>query len=385
MGIFSSVMESGVSSFDVEAHEGMDPSMAGLQSAILESAEASFQLMGGMLISDVIMESQIVTESASPEVVMEGFAGGVLDKLKALWQKLWSKVKGWFNAVIRRIQLIFASGEKLVNQFGDEIKKKSALGFKYTGYKYDVTAGDAAADALIAGLEVGYNDTFKLGTNILNGGDADQIQNSYENFAAKTDGKDASALVETIVKSKGGAESLSESHENIIKKYRSDADSTDEIENFTANSVESMLKVVKEGKTTVAKIKRAAADMNDKFAKVISKIEEASKKAVSAASKVDDKDDSDTRASKTEVGTKMTAYFTKAVNALKEIVTAMTSTYGVKVKMNEEAAKTFQAILKKFVTWKPKKAAKESSNEDDDMDEEDMDEDGVLESAMGWL
>lgn len=383
MSIFSSVMESGTS-FGVEAHEGMDPSLAGLQSAIVESAEASFQLMGGMLISDVIMESQIVIESASPEVVMEGFAGGVLDKLKALWQKLWSKVKGWFNAVIRRIQLIFASGEKLVSQFGDEIKKKSSVGFKYTGYKYDINAGDAAADALIAGLEVGYNDTFKLGVNILNSGTEDQIKNSYDNFASKTKDKDAGSLVEDIVKAKGGADSLSEAHENIIKKYRSDSDTTDDIENFSANSVETMLKVVKEGKTTVAKIKRAASDMNDKFSKVISKIEEASKKAASAASKVEDNDSEDTRKSKTETGTKMTAYFTKAINALKEIVTSMTSTYGVKVKMNEEAAKTFQAVLKKFVTWKPKKATSESSTEEDE-DEDMTDEDGVLESAMGWL
>lgn len=383
MSIFSSVMESGAS-FGVEAHEGMDPSLAGLQSAIVESAEASFQLMGGMLISDVIMESQIVIESASPEVVMEGFAGGVLDKLKALWQKLWSKVKGWFNAVIRRIQLIFASGEKLVNQFGDEIKKKSSVGFKYTGYKYDINAGDAAADALIAGLEVGYNDTFKLGVNILNSGTEDQIKNSYDNFASKTKDKDAGSLVEDIVKAKGGADSLSEAHENIIKKYRSDSDTTDDIENFSANSVESMLKVVKEGKTTVAKIKRAASDMNDKFSKVISKIEEASKKAASAASKVEDNDSEDIRKSKTETGTKMTAYFTKAINALKEIVTSMTSTYGVKVKMNEEAAKTFQAVLKKFVTWKPKKATSESYTEEDE-DEDMTDEDGVLESAMGWL
>lgn len=384
MGIFSSVMESGTS-FGVEAHEGMDPSLAGLQSAILESADASFQLMGGMLISDVIMESQIVIESASPEVVMEGFAGGVLDKLKALWQKLWSKVKGWFNAVIRRIQLIFASGENLVNKFGDEIKKKSSVGFKYTGYKYDINAGDAAADALIAGLEVGYNDTFKLGVNILNSGTEDQIKNSYDNFASKTKDKDAGSLVEDIVKAKGGADSLSEAHENIIKKYRGDSDTTDDIENFSANSVETMLKVVKEGKTTVAKIKRAAADMNDKFSKVISKIEEASKKAASAASKVEDDDSADTRKSKTETGTKMTAYFTKAINALKEIVTSMTSTYGVKVKMNEEAAKTFQAVLKKFVTWKPKKATSESSTEEDEDDEDMTDEDGVLESAMGWL
>lgn len=353
----------------------------GIQNIIMEAAEASYTFEASLYISDIIA-SQRVCEGASIESVLEGFAGTAIAKLKALWEKLWSKVKGWFNAVIKRVQLLFQSGSKLVDTFGKELREKSTVGFKYKGYKYDLDKGAKEADTLIAALETSYRDTFKIASDISRANSADVVANSWTASGSKE--LDTDEVIKTAAGKIEGAVSISEANEKIVKAYRGGEETAEEIENFGAASIDKMLDIVKSGKNEVAKLSRAKSDTDAKFKKVIETINKAATAFGKEQAKHGENDTDDKKAARNETSSKITTYFAKASSILQTVISGIMAVHGVKVSMYQEVVKSYQSTIKSFATFRPTKGVKESSTEDDD-DYEEEDDDSLLESAARFL
>ena len=95
-------------------------------------------------ISESCMEAttKVLTEGASLEVLQEGFAGDLYEKVKAALKKLWGKVKGFFSNVIRFFEGIFLSGKKFAEKYEDLIKEKDLSKFKFTMFEYTLDKVD---------------------------------------------------------------------------------------------------------------------------------------------------------------------------------------------------------------------------------------------------
>lgn len=359
--------------------EFVEPTLEGVQSIIMEAAYETFTLESSFYVSDIIA-TQRVMEGASMESVLEGFAGSAMAKLKALWTKLWSKIQGWFKAVIKRIQLIFQSGSKFITTFGKELREKSVSGFKYKGYKYNQKDAVSKADGVIAALETTFKDEFKIASDITNGSANSLVSNSYAE-SSKSE-KTSEDIISAAVAKHTEATTISEASEEIMKVFRGGETETQEIENFAATSVENMITIVKEGSNEIARLNRAKATTDERFKKVIKTIDTAATKFVSASSVHGDNDTDEQKTSRNETSSKMTTHFSKVTGILQQVVTGIIAVEGIKVRMQEELVKSYQVVLKQFATFKPKK---NSVNESTGNDEDDEDESDLLESAMRFI
>lgn len=374
MSIFDTgVMESTVGMIPA-SQEYVEPTLEGVQTIIMESAQQAMALEGAMYVSDIAFSNQVVHESANLETVLEGFAGNTMNKLKQIWQKLWAKVQGWFKAVIKRVNLIFTSGGKFVDQYGKELREKSAVGFEYKGHKYAADVETPYAN-LSNKLESSFRDVFKIASDITNANAGDVLSNSFAKGGASE--QNAADIINKATKDATGEEGLTPA----LQKIHTDVagEETVEIVNFSNVSVDTMLKTIKESKKSVATLNRAKSEMDDKFKKVIATIEKAAKKVATDAGRTTDTDTSEQKVAKNESSSKMTTYFNKVVSILQQVVNAMLTTQGALIKTVEKRAAEYQSVLKKFATFKGKKPVKESTADDEDLDEED---DAALESAM---
>lgn len=376
MSIFATgVMESTVGMVPA-SEEYVEATLEGVQSIIMESAQEAFALEGALYVSDIAFTNQVVHESANLETVLEGFAGNTMNKLKQIWQKLWAKVQGWFKAVIKRVNLIFTSGGKFVDQYGKELREKSAVGFEYKGHKYAADV-EAPYTNLIGKLEGSFKDVFKVATDITNANAGDVLSNSFTQGGASE--KSAQDIIADATKGATGEEGLAPALEKIRKDVA--GEEPVEIVNFSHVSVDAMLKTVKESKKVVATLNRNKSEMDDKFKKVIATIEKAAKKVATDAGRTTDTDTSDQKVAKNETSSKMTTYFNKVVSILQQVVNAMLTTHGAMIKTVEKRTAEYQSVLKKFVTFKGKKPVKESTTADDE-EEYDEEDDTALENAM---
>lgn len=324
-----------------------DAAVATLFSDIMEAEQ-------GYMVADVVGAATVIRESANgneidPVAVSEGVIKNGIAKIKAAFQKFLAKIKEYYKRVINWFKAMFSNGEDFVKNYGDMLRKKSqkVKGFHYTGYKYDIKAGDSkvtdATDAInkrMVDIMKGYdfvkdakttaefNDHLRSAKVILADFDADKKPSTTED-------------VEDFLKGIK-YDDIADLKSSITDVYRDDAANKTDIKDFEANSLDSMLNFVKSSKTAINNFEKQLKNYEDKTNKVISQLGK-------FESEKDEDGGSNLVANCSYVSSLMTAY----LNLYK-------APCEVQIAIYKAASSEFLGALKKFYNYKGN-AVKEST------------------------
>ena len=320
-------------------------------------------------VADVVGEVQVIKEGADPAVLLEGMVRDAIDKLKEAFKKFLAKIKAWAAQVKKFFKVLFMKGKDLAKQYGSEIRKKSTKGFKYKGYKYTISKGDALVDNISEGVKSEIN-TLCGDIDSLKDMDEDARQMALKVRSMQGTVTDASGNTKDIgntnVKSKyvsgikpdmstsdyqdklisklcAGASDVSEMNENIKEMYRDGDSDKMQIDDFESNDPSEMLDFL---------------EKFDKAVKDIEKEEKAFEKDVSTVIKSLDKISSMT--GKNESGTTSVTYklASKISGFISSALSVRKSACDTKVQIYKEINSSWTSVLKSFVL---KKEVKESA------------------------
>lgn len=317
-------------------------------------------------IADIMGEVKVLKEGADGAVILEGMIKNAVEKIQAALKKFWAKLKAWFEQVKKFFKSFLLTGKKFVSEFGAELKKKEVKGFTYSGYKYNLAAGDAKVDSAFATIMA---EVDKCAGGIVGAEGAARNYGDINADAVKgNDGVDeADDWSEKLIAACGvnGAKTTSELSEELAKIYRGGEDAPEDIEDFGAASVAEMLDCIGGGMTkTVSAIEKREKAFETDVAKVIKaldKIKNGATDSNDAAYKIAKKNA--TRAS--------------GLLAIAKIPTTVASTAW------KEAAGKYRAVLGAFYRWKPAKEGAELDDGDIDVDGEGtVEESSIFEAAM---
>lgn len=390
--LLSSTMESSmvdVSKYNVKAmmtSEYLDSACESLIKDIYDADKA-------FMVADVIGECKVLTEGADPEVLLEGMISDAMSKLKEGFEKFLAKIKEWFAKVKKFFQVLFMNGKELAKKYGAEIRKKSVKGFKYKGFEYKISDGDALVESIsndvateidkLVGrieelkdltpgdLETRLKDRTKTITGY-NKDDAYKNTGAWESkargldneskkitshFVTSADSEMSSTdyqdkLVSAICK---GASDISEMGETIEEKYRNGDTEKYEIDEFEANDRSDMLDFL-------TKFDKAISDMNKaekQFEKDVNVVIKALDKLGSKKETLDVNQKDGTKMGTKEVSYKLAS---KISSFISSALAVRKTACDKKVSIYKEINSSWTSVLKSFVL---KKEVKESAFFDD--------------------
>lgn len=340
-----------------EIDHDVQPTFESMMSIIQESREASYTMEAGLFIGDTIIDAQVM-EGAALEPLLEGFVGNVFTKMKEMWMKVWKKVKSWYQAIINKFKAMTLSGEKFVSEFGDTLRKKSKVGFKYSGYKWDFAKFENEIESVQERFQKEFSNLLGDFTNLASDAKTAEKWATDAKVDAKTISKDLEKAVTNGLGSLG--KNLSEASEKLTKiAHGGDKGEQTEIENFAHVSVESLLEVVKTGKNTIASLDRDRKELDADFQEVINAINEASNSVSSSQQRAEGQSEKEYNDG---IG-KITAAMSAASSAMEKIRSYGNGFSALRSKLFEQHYKESQAILKKFLSYKAK-PVKESAEFD---------------------
>jgi hypothetical protein len=339
------------------------PTTESLDMILTECAEESYKLRAGMYVADIVMEEQVMENSADPEVLMEGFTNDAWGKVKTMFTNLLAKLKDWYKKVANAISTIFTTGSEFATKYQSEIMDKNVKGFKYTGYKYTFQAGYAKVENVIDRSDTAVTEYLKgLDDDdaVDSGKQEENIKNNYKSDLNPADEK------EKLLKNCGVA-SLSDLNEELGWAFRNGKKEPHEIVDFSANSKADMIKVIKDKSSALKRISDAQKALEGRIGRVIKAIE-------SAASR--QKEDKKS----------FSAYASHLIELIRYATSLAIMAARVQVDAIKQAATSFEVTLKKYLFYKHAKAEPtKESLEEIDKNKDDEKTESILESVMKYI
>ena len=305
-----------------------------------ESAEYLYKLVGGMYVSDIIIESSYGYDMNEMESVAEATLKEILKKA---WEKLveWkNKFVAWIKKVWKNILAMFMSAEKFATKYETELIEKSKnLGsdFQYFGYDYNT---DAIAQFRKFNSEM---TTAIRGVKLLKDKAAD-----IENF-----NNDVDPIKDAIKSFTGEGDTIADAKETVTKAIRG-GEEQKEVKVNTA-VVKKMIGLCKNYKQMKNAIKEAEDTTNKIFNDTISDLK---------SQKVDDND---------KVGA---AVINKKISGYTAATSACTAMSTHCVSLIKEMYKVYGTQLKRVMKYKPANESYTYNTNDDS---------SILESALNML
>lgn len=220
-----------------------------LNQILFEAAKDIHQIQGGLYVADIMMESQVIFEGASEEVLLEGVVKDYFDKLIEAFRKLLNKIKAWFKKVYQAVESFFLPGAQFVKKYANELHQKDTKGYTYKGYNWKKPAVDALyAMKKAEKLEV---PSFTSISAIFNIAD---VKPNAEGRVTSTEVTQAQKDILRGMDPK--AENVSEFKQHILEEVMG-GDEKEEIENFSVYSMSEMIAFVKDHSKLVDKLKKA--------------------------------------------------------------------------------------------------------------------------------
>lgn len=328
----------------------IEPTLESIQLICMESSADMCKLIGATYVADILVE-EAVTEGADVSVLLEGFASDTWSKIKQVFQKLWDKIRAWFDKVITWFKVQFVSGKKFIAKYKEQLRKKSVKGFKYNGYHYKYDDGvkmvndkrDTVSDYLMSELKLDPR------AGIYNN---ENMKAEVENEGARHNKSefDFEKTREDLMK-RLGADETSELLDDIREKFRGGSTTTEEFEEFAGNKKDEMISFVDTGEKKISNIETARTKMETHYKKIMQYIDNASGKI--------DKDEKNADRSK------HVAYATHRYKSAEEAMKLLSSLSGVEVEMTKEIMKKFEGVLKSFLVFRPTKEGSYSSIDDE--------------------
>lgn len=309
-------------SFDeVYGHE--DSLMEILQESSFEFA----QLRAGMYISDCIMEQKI-REGVEAEVLYENFAVELFEKIKKMFLTLLNKVKDFFKKLVYNLRLMFTSGKKFIEKFGNDIANKKTTGFEYNAYKYTYTAGENYVAGIYGECASFANDFIKSIEDVT----IEKMKKVLVNYSS-LETPSAEDLKNVLLKNLK-VENVPELVNNIYKRFRDGKEEKSTFKDFNGNSKDQMMKTIKESDNLIKSIEKDRNQITTLYKNTVKSIDTAKRRL---------KNEENYGKIATAASTMSSAI--KFAGSI-----ALTSTR-VKISIVKEMSSAFESILKKYLRF----------------------------------
>lgn len=240
-----------------------------LQTIMFEATHDLSQIHNGLYVADAMMESAILFEGASAEVLVEGVMKDFFDKIIETFKKLWAKIKAWFQKAFKAIEVFFLPGAKFVEKYGKELEGKEIKGYTYKGYRWNKTEAkqlieegmDFETEEIpvfsgIKGLLATVNEDLK--SNLTEASKSEDFTKAKEDYIKKL--------------SNGKANNISEL-KSEIKESVFGGTEKETIDEFEVYSVADMIAHVKDYKKIITRLKRTETRTNRSLSNIIKGVE----------------------------------------------------------------------------------------------------------------
>ena len=251
-----------------------------LQTIMFEAAHDLSQIHNGLYVADAMMESAVLFEGASAEVLVEGVMKDFFDKIIEAFKKLWAKIKAWFQKAFKAIEVFFLPGAKFVQKYGKELEQKEIKGYTYKGYNWNKTLVKQMLEDGVD-FETAEFPVFSGITDLV-----DCVNEFYEsNLTETSKSEEFTKAKEAFIKkaSKGKVTNVSEL-KSQLKEDACGGTEKETIEAFSVYSVAAMIAFVKKNKKITTRLKRTEARIDRSMVNFIKGVENM-KKALSSEEK----------------------------------------------------------------------------------------------------
>lgn len=274
-------------------------------------------LLAGLYVSDVMIESAVYEGATNAQALIEGAMGDFYQKTKKKFREAIDKIKAWFKKIIENIGIRLTRGSEFVRKYEDAIREKaqksSSAGYKVTMHEYKT------------GIDQMYD---KYAGNMLV-----YVMNLADDKKAKVpDGDFVSKMYKSVSNNK--ASSLSELKDIMYKECVGKEHTNVQVK----TKVGMMIDLCKNGNAVIEEIRRLEKIAVDSIEDLIKAIEKAEKN-----------DDSN--------GPKLVRGANAVSSAVQQLAT-------VCVDVNNKMITEYIGHLRGFMLYKP---AKESYNPDEDL------------------
>lgn len=261
----------------LEESSYVDSAMATLFTDIMEAEQ-------GFMVADIIGTATVIREQAAGNdidstAILEGVVGNGIARIKAAFQKFIAKIKEFYKKVIDWFKAMFSNAENFVKNFGTAVKDKArkAKGFKYTGFKYTLGAGDSKVASLKNSIDtkmkatIGGFDYMAKGSSTSSAEFKAAIASKVSSSFKEDDVPSASEVVDDYISTLGYSD-IDDMRNNLTEDYRDGSNTKTTIVDFEGNSVDSMLKFLKDSKKTISDLETDLKKYEDRVGNVIQKL-----------------------------------------------------------------------------------------------------------------
>jgi hypothetical protein len=298
-----------------------------LDNILLDSARDIYQISAGLYIADLICEEAILEGTATPEVLLESLAEDTIKRFIDIVKKLAARVMAFFKSAILFLQKFFLHGEKYIKLVRAEVLEKRATGFKYSSYHYSCEKGDELVKKIVN--EVALNDS-----NLSN------IKLSEEKPSVTETGSVEERKTEILKKI--GIENISELGNEIAKEYRGSAEKQ-EISDFENMARGNMMNFITSNGGVIKDLNEKKGALDKAFNEMLGELNK-----LKTGFKKEEK---------SEARSKALTEISKAVKIFDFCTVLATKAVDIKIKMYREMATEYEKTIRKYLAFKPAKAA----------------------------
>lgn len=309
------------------------------------------------MVSDVVAAATYIHEASNGNTIdayalLEASVGGAIDKIKNAFKKFINKIKEYYHKVIDWFKAMFSNAEKFVKNFGDTIKEKSrkVKGFKYEGFKYTISAGEAEVEKLRKAIDSEIKRTIEGFDFVANSPTSEDFKTKIlskldVNFN-EDDLPSSSEVVDEYIEKNLKYSDTTEMKSEVADKFRDDMSKKSTITDFEGNSVDSMIKFLKDSSSTISKLENQLSKYEENVKKVIKQLD----KAENWETKGEGNDSANTAK-------------VSHASYLSSIITGLLNTYKVpcevEIQIKKDITKDWLGALKKFYNYRPAKESVE--------------------------
>lgn len=225
--------------------------------------------------------TEIESRTADYEAVTESLLGDAWSKIKAFFVKLYQKIKGFLQSIVRQFDALTKSGKDFAKKYSEPLNKLNLSGFTVSGYKF-TSLDDIDFSKLTTTVTTKLNGFVGELESAANGADVEKVQSDLADLKAKRTETldqlrglllDKSSLSpeqfskEIFAKFHGGAQGKAEKIEQAVDikavlQTLSSELSKKQIGKFQKSINDDFAKAIKLVNTLQSKLKSAKADDN---------------------------------------------------------------------------------------------------------------------------
>lgn len=270
--------------------------------------------------------------------MLESTGDGIFEKIKNFFKKVWEKLAGWWNSVVKFLRSMFMSDKEFIKKYKKELEEKSTDKFEYEGFYFKPSVLDGL-EGKVTEITKAVKADFDIKLKLAKDPKSESTIASGEATKIDKAKKDIEKIADTNAGNFGGTASAKN---NLKKAFRGDTNSKKPIKGLAAASAGEMIKVLEAGesdlkdledlRSTVNEAVKAYDDEVDKFKSEFEKAERAA-------------------TNKSKIITFVNSAVTLAKHGLSYQTGFLATAKECKVEMHKE----YSSVLRSFLRYSPKK------------------------------